>query len=186
MSSSHDDPACAVAHESAAPSPDEIAHGATPPPADGRVLVAVFASPVAEFLLRYGSDAGFLPVLVEPDPERARAATLTASKIEAGIRNYPAGSADVVVTDHHRPELGVMLRDALASDARWVGIMGSPRHQAPHPAALASLGVPPEEIARVHRPIGLNIGSRTPAEIAISTLAGLIADRNDRPGGFSF
>jgi xanthine dehydrogenase accessory factor len=185
MSSSPDDPACEAAHGHA-PTPDEIAHGATPPAADGRVLVVVFASPVAEFLLRYGSDAGFLPVLVEPDPERARAATLTASKIESGIRNYPAGSADVVVTDHHRPELGVMLRDALASDARWVGIMGSPRHRAPHPTALASLGVPADEIARVHRPIGLNIGSRTPAEIAISTLAGLIADRNGRPGGFSF
>jgi xanthine dehydrogenase accessory factor len=46
--------------------------------------------------------------------------------------------------------------------------------------------VPAEEIARVHRPIGLNIGSRTPPEIAISTLAGLLADRNGRPGGFDF
>jgi xanthine/CO dehydrogenase XdhC/CoxF family maturation factor len=36
----------------------------------------------------------------------------------------------------------------------------------------------------VHRPIGLNIGSRIPPEIAIATLAGLIADRNSRPGGF--
>jgi len=38
----------------------------------------------------------------------------------------------------------------------------------------------------VHRPIGLNIGSRTPPEIALSALAGLLADRNDRPGGFHF
>jgi xanthine dehydrogenase accessory factor len=38
----------------------------------------------------------------------------------------------------------------------------------------------------VHRPVGLNIGSRTPAEIAIATLAGLIADRNGRAGGFHF
>jgi xanthine dehydrogenase accessory factor len=186
MTSSHDDPACAVAHGTAAPSADEIAHGAAPPPMDGRVLVAVFASPIAEFLLRYGRDAGFVPVLVEPVPELAKAATSAASTVESGIRNYPEGCADVVVTDHHRPELGVMLRDALASDARWVGIMGSPRHPAPHLSALASLGVPTDEIARVHRPIGINIGSRTPAEIAISTLAGLIADRNGRPGGFSF
>ena len=64
--------------------------------------------------------------------------------------------------------------------------MGNPRHEGPHVAALAGLGVPPEEVSRVHRPIGINIGSRTPAEIAISTLAGLIADRNGRPGGFSF
>jgi xanthine dehydrogenase accessory factor len=63
--------------------------------------------------------------------------------------------------------------------------MGNPRHEGPHVAALTALGVPPEEIARVHRPIGLDIGSRTPAEIAISTLAGLLADRNGRPGGFA-
>jgi len=46
---------------------------------------------------------------------------------------------------------------------------------------LTDLGVPPEEIARVHRPIGLNIGSRIPPEIAVSTLAGLLADRNAAP-----
>ena len=64
--------------------------------------------------------------------------------------------------------------------------MGKANHPAPHIPALTSLGVPAGEIARVHRPIGLNIGSRTPAEIAISTLAGLIADHNGRPGGFSY
>jgi xanthine dehydrogenase accessory factor len=37
----------------------------------------------------------------------------------------------------------------------------------------------------VHRPIGLDIGSRAPAEIALSTLAGLLADRNGRSGGFA-
>jgi xanthine/CO dehydrogenase XdhC/CoxF family maturation factor len=64
--------------------------------------------------------------------------------------------------------------------------MGSPRHTAPHVAALRGLGVAEDDIARVHRPIGLNIGSHTPAEIAVATLAGLIADRNDRPGGFTW
>ena len=83
-------------------------------------------------------------------------------------------------------ELGVMLRDALATKARWIGIMGNPHHAGPHVEMLTELGVPAEEIARVHRPIGLNIGSRTPPEIAISTLAGLLADRNGRPGGFEF
>ena len=51
-------------------------------------------------------------------------------------------------------------------------------------AVVEERGVADSEIARVHRPIGLNIGSRTPAEIAVATLAGLIADRNGRPGGF--
>jgi xanthine dehydrogenase accessory factor len=53
-------------------------------------------------------------------------------------------------------------------------------------AALTELGVPAGEIGKVHRPIGVNIGSRTPPEIAIATLAGLIADRNGKPGGFTF
>jgi xanthine/CO dehydrogenase XdhC/CoxF family maturation factor len=67
-----------------------------------------------------------------------------------------------------------------------VGIVGNPRHEGPHVAALRELGVGDAEIARVHRPVGLNIGSRAPAEIAVAILAGLIADRNDRPGGFDF
>jgi len=182
MTSSHDDPACEVAHGTA----DEIAHGlAAAPAAAGRVLVAVFASPVAGFLLRYGRDAGYRPVLVDPDRERAKAALDAGleADVEESVRSQPDAPADVVVTDHHRPELGLVLRDALASDARWVGVTGNPRVPAPHIPALTELGVAPDEIARVHRPIGLNIGSRTPAEIAIATLAGLIADRNGRPGG---
>jgi xanthine dehydrogenase accessory factor len=173
MTSSHDSPAC------------EVAHGTAPAPDDDKVLVAVFATPVAEFLLRYGSDAGYRPVLVEPDPERATAAQQAGAAVTRAMDGF-GEAADVVVTDHHRPELGVMLRDALASPARWVGIMGNPRHEGPHIAALTELGVPAAEIGRVHRPIGVNIGSRTPAEIAIATLAGLIADRNGKPGGFAF
>jgi xanthine dehydrogenase accessory factor len=49
----------------------EVAHGHGPVPDTGRALVAVFFSPVAQFLLRYGQDAGFHPVLVEPDPGQA-------------------------------------------------------------------------------------------------------------------
>jgi xanthine dehydrogenase accessory factor len=167
------DPACDVAHGRA-----EAATGA-------RTLVAVFASPVAGFLLAYARDSGFRPVLVEPDPDREgpRVAGLAVAR---GLAGHVDAGTDVVVTDHHRPELGVLLRDALAAGARWIGIMGNPRHPAPHVPALAALGVPGEQIARVHRPIGLNIGSHTPAEIALATLAGLIADRNGRPGGFGF
>src|SRR5262252_4839148 len=129
----------ATAADTADPACD-VAHGKADVPASTRTLVAVFASPVARFLLGYARDAGYRAVL----------------------------------------------RDALASPARWVGVLGNPRHPAPHIPALAALGVPDDEIARVHRPIGLNIGSRTPAEIALATMAGLIADRNGRPGGFEF
>jgi xanthine dehydrogenase accessory factor len=152
-----------------------------------RVLVAVFASPVASFLLRYAADCGFTTVLVEPDGGRVAAAEVLGGTTVAGFDELDGvlGDADVVVTDHHRDELGVLLRDALARPVRWVGVMGNPRSEGPHVAALAALGVPPEEVARVHRPIGLDIGSRAPAEIAVSTLAGLLADRNGRTGGFA-
>ncbi len=174
----------------------EIASGeaAAPEPAPGRrqVLIAVFDTPIARYLLRYAADTGYRPVLVEPDPSRI---DLDGSpdldgvlglELLTSVPAYATALADVVVTDHDRDELGITLRDALASPARWIGVMGGMRHEPPHVKALALLGVEPDEIARVHRPIGLNIGSQTPAEIAISTLAGLIADRNDRPGGFSF
>ena len=143
------------------------------------LLVAVFASPVAEVLLRWAPELGYRTVLLDPDPARGAPVTRFAD-VEGDL-----GDADVVVTDHHRDELGEVLRDALAASPRWIGVMGNPRQEGPHVAALTALGVPPEEIARVHRPIGLDIGSRTPPEIAVSTLAGLLADRNGRPGGFA-
>ena len=150
-----------------------------------RVLVAVFASPVASFLLRYGADCGFTTVLVEPDGGRVAAADVLGGTTVAGFDELDGqlGDADVVVTDHHRPELGEVLRDVLECPVRWVGVMGNPRHEGPHVAALTALGVPQADIARVHRPIGLDIGSKAPAEIALSTLAGLLADRNGRSGG---
>jgi xanthine dehydrogenase accessory factor len=165
----------------------DVAHGGTGVAPSGRLLVAVFESPVSACLLRYGADAGFRAVLVEPDPGRRAAGAATA--VVGGLAELDDDpeltGADVVVTDHHRDELGPVLRDALARRVRWVGVMGNPRHEGPHVAALAALGVPDDDIARVHRPIGLDIGSRTPPEIAISTLAGLLADRNGRGGGFA-
>jgi xanthine dehydrogenase accessory factor len=184
----HDvDSACAVAHGAVDPvtQPRPAAAATGPGPtsraAEERTLVAVFASPVAGYLLRYGTDLGFRGLLLEPDEARAAGAAALGLPLLAAVPDDLDGSVDLVVT-----ELGVMLRDALATKARWIGIMGNPHHAGPHVQLLTELGVPAAEIARVHRPIGLNIGSRTPPEIAISTLAGLLADRNGRPGGFDF
>ena len=176
--------ACSVAH-GAAPAPVPASSPVSVPAGSGRALVAVFASPVSGYLLRYAADAGYRTMLVEPDAARADAARMAGFPVLSAVPEDLEG-ADVVVTDHHRDELGTALRDALATKARWIGIMGNPRHAGPHVAALESLGVAPGDIARVRRPIGLNIGSRTPPEIAVSALAGLLADRNNRPGGFEF
>jgi xanthine dehydrogenase accessory factor len=162
--------------------------GATPGATETGTIVAVFDSPVAGHLLHFARDCGFGTVLFEP--RGAEAAThgkpyadqLLTSLDGLGLDD----TADVVVTDHDRPELGEVLQQALGATPRWIGVMGSPRHPAPHLPALRDLGVPEHTISRVHRPIGLNIGSRSPAEIALATLAGLIADRRGRPGGFDF
>src|SRR3954470_76817 len=149
----------------------DLAHGRGPVPATTRHLVAVFDSPVAGYLLHFGADLGWTTTLAD------------GGSIDPALLD---ADTDVVLTDHDRPELGTVLRDALALPARWIGVMGSIRHTAPHLAALRDLGVDEADIARVHRPVGLNIGSHTPPEIAVSTLAGLLADRAGRPGGFTF
>jgi xanthine/CO dehydrogenase XdhC/CoxF family maturation factor len=163
-----------------------MAHGDLPPDVGPRTLVAVFDSPVTGYLLHFAGDLGFRTVLVEPDGARRDGAPHADHVVAAPDPSLVDDQADVVVTDHDRPELGAALREALALPARWIGVIGSVRHTAPHLAALRDLGVDDESIGRVHRPVGLNIGSHTPAEIAVATLAGLIADRNGRPGGFSF
>jgi xanthine/CO dehydrogenase XdhC/CoxF family maturation factor len=150
--------------------------------------VVVFESAVAEALLRLAVEVGFQAVLVEPDETRLMGTPrphgdrFVHDLAAAGLDEH----TDVVVADHDRPEIGEVLREALAARTRWIGVLGNPKKEGPHVAALRALDVPDTEIGRVHRPIGLNIGSRTPAEIALATLAGLVADRNGRPGGFDF
>jgi xanthine dehydrogenase accessory factor len=119
-----------------------VAHGAAVTEGDTRTLVAVFASPVASHLLHYGAHAGFRTVLVEPDTARANASDLAEITVEPAMPHWLDTTADVVVTDHHRDELGPMLRDALALPLRWVGVMGNPRHPGPHIEALSALGSP--------------------------------------------
>ncbi|GIF00149.1 XdhC family protein [Paractinoplanes rishiriensis] len=153
-----------------------------------RRLVVVFESPIAEAMLRLAVELGFQSVLVEPDATRLQGTPRPHGDLfvhDLGAAHLDADT-DVVLSDHNRAEIGTVLRAALAAQTRWVGIVGNPKKEGPHVAALRSLGVPDDQIARVHRPVGLNIGSRTAAEIAVATLAGLIADRNDRPGGFDF
>lgn len=157
-----------------------MAHGDIPAPTADRRLVAVFASPVTAELAHIASHVGFEVLVLDPDPSRAIGSWPHVSSADDAALD---ARTDVVVTDHDRPELGDVLTDVLRAPVRWVGVMGSPRHTAPHVAALRERGVGEQDIARVHRPIGLDIGSRSPAEIALSTVAGLLADRNGRSGG---
>ena len=177
-----------MTHPGADPQPHdpacEVAHGDRPAPSiEDRVLVAVYATPLASVLLRWAGELGFATVLVEPDAaapdddHRAAAGRVAVDPVDAGVD----ARTDVVVTDHDRDDLGTTMAPLLRAQPRWIGIIGSPRHTPPHVEALRGHGVPDATIERVQRPIGLDIGSRTPAEIALSVLAGLLADRNDRP-----
>ena len=94
-----------------------------------------------------------------------------------GLRLDPH-SAVVAVT--HDPKLDdLALLEALKSPAFYVGALGSRRNTAARKERLALFDLSPEEIGRLHGPIGLDIGSKTPAEIAVSILAEVIAVRND-------
>ncbi len=91
-----------------------------------------------------------------------------------------AHSAVVAVT--HDPKLDdLALIEALQSDAFYVGALGSRANNAARRERLAMFDLTPDQIGRLHGPIGLDIGSRTPAEIAVSILAEMVAVRNNVP-----
>lgn len=83
------------------------------------------------------------------------------------------------------PAALAVVRQALAWGPSYVGCMGSRKKRAFLRTALAEAGFAPEQIDTVHLPIGLEIGARTPAEIAISVAAELIAHREALRGGGS-
>jgi len=89
-------------------------------------------------------------------------------------------SAVVALT--HDPKLDdLALMEALKSDAFYVGAIGSRVNNSKRRERLLQFDVTPEQLARLHGPIGLYIGSKTPAEIAISILAELTAVKNAVP-----
>ena len=93
----------------------------------------------------------------------------------------PVTAADyvVIMTPGHQADFEV-LRQALATPARYIGCIGSRRKVAATREKLLAAGFPAEEIDRIWSPIGLPIGGDTPAEIAVSIAAQLIACRSGR------
>ena len=101
-------------------------------------------------------------VVVEPIPEWLHRAEI------------PPASYVVVVTRGHTHDLDAM-RALAARDLKYLGLIGSRAKVARISDALLEEGMPAECLKRVHAPIGLEIGAVTPAEIAVSILAELIA-----------
>jgi xanthine dehydrogenase accessory factor len=86
-----------------------------------------------------------------------------------------------VVTLTHDPKLDdPALESALKSDVFYIGALGSRRTHAKRKERLAEVGITEEMFARVHGPVGLNIGAKSPAEIAVSILGQIIEVRARR------
>ncbi len=150
------------------------------------LLVIVSATPVALELLKLAPGLGYRTLLVEPREERVTAALReTADGWRPGFDGLELdGRTDVVLTDHDAPGVADALATALRSPVRFIGAMGSRRHVAPYVETLRAMGFGDEELARVRSPLGLDIGGKTPQEIALSIAAGLVAARSGKDGGW--
>ena len=90
----------------------------------------------------------------------------------------------VVIVLTHDVKFDVpLLQVALATKAGYIGVMGSRRTHANRLAALREAGVPESAFEKLHAPVGLDIGARTPEETAVSIAAEIIAARFGRGGG---
>jgi xanthine dehydrogenase accessory factor len=86
-----------------------------------------------------------------------------------------------VVTLTHDPKLDdPALEAALKSDVFYVGALGSKRTHAKRKERLGAAGITDEQFARIHGPVGLNIGAKSPAEIAVSILGQIVEVRARR------
>lgn len=92
------------------------------------------------------------------------------------------GTAVIVLTHDDKFDLP-LIRAALASDAFYVGWIGSRRNQERRRGLLREEGVTDEELERISGPAGLDIGADTPAETAVSMLGEILALRAGREGG---
>ena len=144
-------------------------------------LFIVGAGHVGYHLARVAADVGFKIHVVDDrekfaSAERFPAADVVVEPIPDWLHraDLPPSAYVVVVTRGHTHDLDAM-RALAARDLKYLGLIGSRAKVARIYDALLEEGMPPECLERVHAPIGLDIGAVTPAEIAISILAELIA-----------
>jgi xanthine dehydrogenase accessory factor len=153
-------------------------------------LVVVGAVDTAEALCRSAKGLGWRTAVADPRPGLATGERLpSADEIvvawpeEALARLAPDGNTAVVVLTHEERLDVPALTGALASEAFYVGAIGSRRTQAKRRERLLDAGLAEEQLERLAGPAGLDLGAQTPAETAVSILAEILAVRAGRAGG---
>ncbi|HYT12610.1 MAG TPA: XdhC family protein [Candidatus Nitrosopolaris sp.] len=154
------------------------------PHAPAPTLVVFGATPVARELVRWAPEVGFRPLLVETRRQRLAGWPPGAVTQLSGLDAALGADVYAVHTDHDAPDLVQFLEVLLPKHPRFIGLVGSRRHTGHHLEALRAKGVSEDVIAQIQSPVGLDLGAVTPAEIALSILAGLVARRRGRDGGW--
>jgi xanthine dehydrogenase accessory factor len=156
-----------------------------PPP----TLVIVGAVHIAVSLVELAQTLGFHVRVV--DARRAFATRERFPTVDDLVVAWPQdalkaeslGPQHYVVILSHDPKFDLpALQIALRSQAAYVGLIGSRSTQARRKAALREAGFAEAELARIHGPVGLDLGGREPAEIALAILAEIVAVRHGRRG----
>lgn len=142
---------------------------------------------VAQALATFGKQLGFRVIVTD-----ARAKLLTRERFptadeliqgwpEDAIAQTPIDRNTYIAILTHDPKFDEpALMGTLATDARYIGAVGSRKTSADRRLRLTEAGATEEQLARIRGPIGLNIGASTPEEMAISILAEIIAIRHGR------
>jgi xanthine dehydrogenase accessory factor len=153
-------------------------------------LVVVGAVHAALPLLRYARELGFRTVLVDRRATYAseeRTADADEVRVEwpedafAAIGLHPGDSVAILSHDAKLDEPAIVA--ALRAGCRYVGAIGSQKTQADRRERLLAAGLDEADLARLRGPIGLDLGGRAPAEVALAVMADIVADRNGASGG---
>jgi xanthine dehydrogenase accessory factor len=165
-----------------------------------RVHVAAFAEPprmvifgaidFAAALAPLAKGLGYRVTIADPrrafldSPRFSSVAQTVAAWPEEALADVPLGPRDAVLVFTHDPKLDVpAVLAALATDAGYIGALGSRRTTEERNERLREACVTAEQLARIHAPCGLDIGSSTVEETAVAILAEMVASRAGRAGG---
>jgi xanthine dehydrogenase accessory factor len=139
--------------------------------------ILVGAVHIAQPLARMAALAGYLVTVVDPrtafaSDERFPGIDISTDWPDEALEKLKLNRRTAVVTLTHDPKLDdPALATALRSDAFYIGSLGSKRTHANRLKRLAELGFGEQDFARIHGPVGLDIGAVSPSEIAVSILA---------------